>query len=95
MSDANPFLFLWPAVQNPYRSNPFALLGLPTDATTAAIEQFASARERLLAAGEQPVSDVVLRRGDCASAAGLLKDPVIRLACDLMRHHDVSSPSGN
>jgi len=69
---------------NPYRSNPFVLLGVTPDIGQAVIEEFADAREAELVAGLQPLPDLELRPGDCKQAAQHLQDPVLRLAFDLM-----------
>jgi hypothetical protein len=91
VSTENPFRYMWDAGADPYRAHPFALLGVLPDATQATVEQFATAREQLLQAGEQPLAGLTLQRGDCLRAAQALQDPVLRLAFDLMAHwHDAA-----
>lgn len=80
MSSQNPFLYS----DNPYRRNPFTVLSVPPEMTQANIEQFARAREQMLAAGQQPDPEMALEPGECDRAAQFLQEPVLRLAFDLM-----------
>jgi hypothetical protein len=80
MSRQNPFLLR----SDPYHENPFAVLGVGADANNGLIENRAQTREGVLERGRQPASGLVLQPGDCITAAEALKDPVLRLAFDLM-----------
>ncbi len=85
MKKPNPFLYS----SDPYRENPFTVLGVPPDVSQASIDQFAESREQLLNAGEQPAPELELRAGDCKRAAQHLQDPLLRLAFDLMTHAEI------
>ena len=87
MNSINPFLFS----RNPYRKNPFSILRVNPGMTQANIDQFASAREAVIAAGQQPDPDLQLREGECIHAAQCLQDPLLRLAFDLMTDRDEPS----
>ncbi len=80
MSRQNPFLLR----PDPYRENPFALLGVAAEANHPTIAYYAEHYEALLEQGHQPVPGLTLQPGDCITAAAALQDPVLRLACDLM-----------
>ncbi len=82
MSANNPFTY----DKNPYRSNPFTVLGVGPEMKQAEIEGFANAREGVVAAGIQPDPELELQPGDCIRAAQHLQDAVLRLAFDLMAH---------
>jgi hypothetical protein len=80
MNEVNPFLYS----DNPYRKNPFTILGARLEMTQPNIDEFARACERALASGQQPNPELALHRGECKRAAQCLQDPVLRLAFDLM-----------
>ena len=80
MNRKNPFLFR----KDPYHENPFAALGVGSDANTAVIGDRAQRRELMVEQGGQPVAGPELQPGDLVTAAESLQDPVLRLAFDLM-----------
>jgi hypothetical protein len=80
MSYPNPFLLR----RDPYHENPFVVLGVDADANNAVIEDRARRREGVLERGIQPAPGLGLQPGDCITAAEALKNPVLRLAFDLM-----------
>jgi hypothetical protein len=86
MSRENPFRYRWEVGADPYRENPFVVLGAPREASQSTIEMFAAARERIIGEGHQPDPALALLPGDCIKAAELLQDPVLRLLFDLMAH---------
>ena len=80
MNRENPFLFR----KDPYYENPFAVLGVGSDANKATIDNRARARASMVARGKQPVAGLELQPEDLVTAAEALQDPVLRLAFDLM-----------
>ncbi|GEM_PF-2581873 len=80
MNNDNPF----GSGGNPYRRNPFIILGVSPETGQAVIEAFAGALENELADGPATVAGLRLEPGDGARAAQQLQDPVLRLAFDLM-----------
>jgi hypothetical protein len=73
----NPFLH----ARNPYGRNPFAVLALKRNANSSEIALAAERVEEDIARGAGPVGLAV---GDGQRAASALRDPVVRLAFDLM-----------
>jgi hypothetical protein len=82
MKSDNPFFFS----ARPYGANPFRLLGVRPDDSTATIESAARAREQLLERGVAPLAGLDVAAGDFNRAAYALQDPLRRLAFDILAH---------
>jgi len=70
--------------RDPYGMNPFRVLGVGADASPEEIERRVPVLERRLEAKAQPIAGVTLERGDPGRAEQLLREPLLRLAFELM-----------